>query len=83
MSKTTITVGQSVQVFNMGQPERWNKFSIVREFDNEVNELEAIDEIVKLIEAAHEKHSQSVIFPQVPPSRDITFFNVTTQKEER
>jgi len=80
--RTTITVGQSVQVIQVGQPERWNKFSIVREYDNEVNELEAIDEIVKLIEAAHEKHSQSAVAPQFTPKGDL-FFNVSKQREER
>jgi len=82
MSKTTITVGQSVQVFNMGQPEHWNKFGIERTYDSEVDELAVIDELVSLMQKAHEKYSQSAVAPQVNPKGDL-FFNVTKQREER
>ncbi len=82
--KTTITVGQSVQVFNIGQPEQWNKFGIEREFETEngVDELRVIDELVSLLKTAHDKYSQSM--PQLhPATKGDIYFNVTKQKEER
>lgn len=55
--KTTITVGRSVQVFQIGQPEYWNKFTISREFSEDVNIQKAIDDLVLEIDQAHNKHS--------------------------
>lgn len=77
--KTTVTVGQSMQVLNIGQSEHWNKFGIERQYDSEVDELAIIDELVKLMELAHQKHSQSMVSA---PSNDL-YFNVTKNKEER
>lgn len=66
--KTKIIVGQSVQVFQIGQPEYWNKFGVEREYDSEVNELAVIDELVALMQKAHEKHSQTIVdFPFTKP----------------
>ena len=76
--KTTVTVGQSMQVLNIGQSEHWNKFGIERQYDSEVDELAIIDELVKLMELAHQKHSQSMVSA---PSNDL-YFNVTKNKEE-
>ena len=82
--KTTITVGQSVQVFETGQPEHWNKITISKEFDLEINDQEEIDKLFSEIEEAHKKHSQSVIdnFPPRKFPTDI-FFNGSKNKEER
>lgn len=78
--KTTISVGQSVQVFNIGQPEQWNKFAVTRDYDAEVDELKVIDELVELIKKAHEKHSASI--QDIQPRGDL-YFNVSRQREER
>lgn len=77
--KTTITVGQSVQVINIGQPEYWNKISVSREYDGDIDEQHEIDNVLKVVEAAHQRHSQSMTNY---PSRDIVFKNVTTGKTE-
>jgi len=79
MGKTTITVGQSVQVVNIGQPEYWNKISVSREYEGDIDEQHEIDNVLKVVEKAHERHSQSMINY---PSRDIVFKNVTTGKTE-
>lgn len=78
--KTTITVGQSVQVFETGQPEHWNKITISKEFDLEINDQEEIDKLFSEIGEAHKKHSQSIT--SVKPTGDI-FFNGSKNKEER
>lgn len=81
VTKTTISVGQSVQVFNIGQPEHWNKFGITKEFSSDVDDLKIIDELVELIKKAHEKHSTS-LQQNNPPKGDL-YFNVTKQREEK
>lgn len=65
--KTTITVGQSVQVFTIGQPEYWNKVTISKEFDGDVPEQYEIDTLFEKVEAAHEKHSQSFVESEIAP----------------
>jgi len=80
--KTTITVGQSVQVIQVGQPEKWNKITIQKEFDGDVPEQYEIGILFEKVEMAHEVHSQSFVEPPGKPKGDL-FFNVTTQKEER
>jgi len=67
--KTTITVGRSVQVFQIGQPEYWNKISISKDFPEDVNVQLAIDDLMAEVEIAHKKHS-------TPPTAD-TYFNVS------
>lgn len=81
VTKTTISVGQSVQVFNIGQPEYWNKFGITKEFSSDVDDLKIIDELVELIKKAHEKHSASL--QQNNISTGDLYFNVTKQREEK
>jgi len=81
--KTTIQIGRSVQVIQMGQPECWNKISIEREFPEGVNIQQAIDDLFLEVEAAHEKHSKSFVEPVTLRGKGDLFFNVTTQKEER
>lgn len=72
--KTTITVGQSVQVFNIGMPEHWNKITIEKEFEDISNEQVQIDLLMKEVEAAHQRHSQSVMQPDfVPAIKKETF----------
>jgi hypothetical protein len=79
--KTTITVGQSVQVFNIGQPEYWNKITISKEFEDISNEQVQIDLLMEEVKLAHEKHSKSVEVVHTPTG-DL-YFNVTKNKEER
>jgi len=57
--KTTITVGRSVQVFQIGQPEYWNKISVSKDFPEDVNVQLAIDDLFLEVEEAHAKHSGS------------------------
>lgn len=72
--KTTITVGQSVQVVNIGQPEYWNKITISKEFDGDTHEQYEIDTLFEKVEEAHEKHSQSMVETNfAPPIKKETF----------
>lgn len=64
--KTIITVGQSVQVIQVGQPEKWNKVTIQKEFDGDVPEQSEIDILFEKVEMAHEKHSKSFVEEQKP-----------------
>jgi len=80
MAKTTITVGQSVQVFNIGQPEYWNKITISKEFEDISNEQVQIDLLMDEVKLAHEKHSQSMVESQVSPQPK--FLNINTGKME-
>lgn len=63
--KTTITVGQSVQVFEVGKPERWNKITISKEFEDISNEQVQIDLLMEEVKIAHDKYSQSFVEPQI------------------
>lgn len=78
-----ITFGRSVQVIQMGQPESWNKANIEDDVKENETEAEAWERIVKSIYDVHDKYSKSFVEPQNQKSGDITFFNVTTQKEEK
>ena len=82
MKFENVKVRASVQVVNIGQPERWNVFEINVILEEGDTFEEALDAGVEKIQAAHDKYSKSFVGPYVKPSGDITFFNVTTQKEE-
>lgn len=71
--KTIITVGQSVQVIQIGQPEKWNKVTIQKEFDGDVPEQYEIDTLFEKVEMAHEKHSKSFVEPEVVKEKRQTF----------
>jgi len=59
--KTIITVGQSVQVVQIGQPEKWNKIIIQKEFDGDVPEQYEIGILFEKVEMAHLEHSKSFV----------------------
>jgi hypothetical protein len=61
--KTTITVGQSVQVFETGKPERWNKVTVSREYEGDIDEQLEIKNVLKVVTDAHDKYSQSFVEP--------------------
>lgn len=64
----TVTVGRSVQVIQIGQPESWNKFTISDQVDDEVETVqEVIESLYKTVCDAHDKHSQSFIESQIAP----------------
>jgi len=80
MKITTVTVGKSVQVFQVGMPEQWLKLSITAELENTPTEA-AVQALFEKIDEQIKKHTPDTLSPG-KPSGDL-FFNVTTQKEER
>lgn len=81
MKITNVTVGKSIQVFQVGQPEYWNKISMTANVEEQDDPQEVVDALFKDVNKAHQKYSQSEI-SNGKNSGDI-FFNVSTQKEER
>ena len=78
--KTTITIGRSVQVIQMGQPEEWWKFGIDKDFPEDVNIQTAIADLVAEINTAVVTHCPKNA--TIAPKGDL-YFNVSKGKEER
>lgn len=73
MKITSVTVGESVQIFTgIGMPEKWNKISAIGELEEGDTIEDCIDQLFKKINVAHDKYSQSAI-PQQRQIGDIHF----------
>lgn len=79
--KTTITVGRSVQVFQIGMPEQWLKFGIEKDFPEDVNIQQAVSDLMFEVNTAVDKFSPQQPMTH-PPTGDL-YFNVTKNREER
>jgi hypothetical protein len=66
-----ITIGQSCQVVQIGQPEKWNKISVTAGFE----ETETIHDVGKfLMKRVEDLHKE------IAPDAVAMFFNEPTQK---
>lgn len=65
MKFENVKVRSSVQVINIGQPERWNVFETNIILEEGDTFEEACDAGVEKIQAAHDKYSKSFVEPDI------------------
>jgi len=80
MTIKKILIGKSMQVFQVGQPEYWNKCSVEAEIGESENVKEAIEKLQVLVDESLKRIAPEQ--SQFNPKGDI-FFNVSKLKEER